>query len=130
MIENGDIEASHTAFRNSLQINQNQDPILAAYDQLGRSSGTGFQKAGFAKLREVSAVYTVPKRWAHKLGASRASITVAGRNLAILWLQQDNIFGRKVIDPEVLFGNPEVSGYVQTVLPQMASFMTTVRLTF
>ena len=45
-------------------------------------------------------------------------------------MQQDNIFGRKVIDPEVRFGNPEVTAYVQTVLPQMASFTTTVRLTF
>ena len=130
MIENGDIEASHTAFRNSLQIYQGTDPILAAYDQLGLVSGAGFQKAGFAKLRELSVVYTLPERWARKIGGSRASVTVAGRNLAILWLQQDNIFGRKVIDPEVRFGNPEVTAYGQTVLPQMASFMTTVRITF
>ena len=37
--------------------------------------------ASFAKLRELSATYTLPDRWAATLRASRASVSLAGREL-------------------------------------------------
>src|SRR5690606_42128711 len=39
------------------------------------------QDAGFARLREISASYTLPDSWARRAGASRATLTITGRNL-------------------------------------------------
>jgi outer membrane receptor protein involved in Fe transport len=72
MIEHGDIEAMHTAFRNSKAINERTDPILMAYDRLGIIPPVGFFNAGFAKLREVSATYTLPSRLVRSFRVSRA----------------------------------------------------------
>ncbi len=130
MLQNGDINAAHTTFRNSRAINEGEDPILLAYDRLGLTDATGFLDAGFAKLREVSGTYTLPPEWAGWLRASRASITVAGRNLATLWVAQRDIFGQPIPDPEVRTPSSNLSGYVQTVLPPFSQVVTTVRLSF
>jgi hypothetical protein len=130
MFQNGDINAAHTTFRNSLAINEARDPILLAYDQLGLTSATGFLDGGFAKLRELSATYSVPAALTRRFGASRASITVAGRNLGILWQAQKDVFGQPVPDPEVRTPSSNLSSYVQTVLPPFSQFTTTVRLSF
>ena len=130
MTQNGDINAAHTTFRNSKAIHEATDPILMAYDRIGVTDPTGFFDAGFAKLREVSATYTVPAAWAARFGASRASITAAGRNLATLWVAQEDVFGLPVPDPEVRTPGSNLSGYVQTVLPPFSQFVTTVRLSF
>ena len=49
------------------------------------------EKATFIRLREASATYDLPQRWAQAFRASRASITVAGRNLwkATSWTGMD-----------------------------------------
>jgi len=130
LIEHGDVEAMHTAFRNSKAINERTDPILVAYDRLGITAPVGFFRAGFAKLREVSATYTLPARLARSFRASRASINVAARNVGYLWRAQREIYGQFVPDPEIRTPGAELSGYVQTVLPPFAQLITTVRLTF
>lgn len=48
----------------------NFEPYMFLYD------------GGFVKLRSLSAQYTLPDRWAGRLGASRASLSVTGTNLA------------------------------------------------
>jgi hypothetical protein len=50
---------------------------------------------------------------------------VSGRNLATLWVEQKDMHGTKTLDPEIYAGGP-----VQTMLPVMASAVTTLRLTF
>jgi hypothetical protein len=130
LIEHGDVEAMHTAFRNSKAINERTDPILVAYDRLGITAPVGFFKAGFAKLREISATYTLPARMARSFRASRASINVAARNVAYLWRAQREIYGQAIPDPEIRTPGAELSAYVQTVLPPFAQLITTVRLTF
>ena len=130
MIENGDIRASHGTFRNSRAINERTDPVLLAYDRTGIANPMGFFDAGFAKLREVSATYTVPAGLASRFGASRASITVAGRNLATLWTAQEEIFGHRIPDPEIRTPSSNLSGYVQTVIPPLSTVITTVRISF
>jgi TonB-linked SusC/RagA family outer membrane protein len=129
---NGDIAASHLAFRNSKAINTGEYPILQAYDQVPGFSfyECGLYNAGWAKLRNVSATYTLPERMVARFGASRASVTLAAQNVAIVWQAQKYIFGRQVIDPEVRTTSSEQSGYVQTVLPQMSSIVATVHVTF
>lgn len=103
------------------------DPLLVAEAQ----GGTAFtdqliQDAGFTRFRELSATYTLPTSVARALKASRASITVAGRNLA-LWT---NFPG---IEPEASFNGGTRGGFgqwEQNVLPQLRSFVTTINLSF
>ena len=127
---NGDIEASHHSFRNSRAINERTNPILVASDQTGNRRPDGLYDSGFAKLREVSLTYTAPRDLASHIGASRATVSLAARNLALLWRAQDDIFGHPIPDPEVRTPSANLSGYVQTVLPPFSTFEMTVRLTF
>lgn len=126
MISVGDVGASHTNFRNSLAINQGPavDPTLAAYDQLGYRFGAQFAKGGFLKLREIAVAYTMPNGIARWFRASRASVSIAARNIATLWVAQPDIFGHKIHDPEVYIGP------TQTMLPLLTSIVATVRLGF
>ena len=59
-----------------------------------------WQDGGFAKLRSVSATYTIPERFTG--GASRASLTLAARELHT-WTKY------KGVDPEVNANNPATS---------------------
>jgi hypothetical protein len=135
MIWNQDASFAQRNARNTRAINDSSDAFLLAYDaltvlaQTGANVRMGFFKAGFAKLREVSATYTLPVAWAARYGLSRAAITVAGRNLAILWRAQKESFGVKLVDPDI--GYPEdLNGRAANALPQYAQFVTAVRLTF
>ncbi|WP_434478265.1 hypothetical protein [Gemmatimonas sp.] len=83
--------------------------------------------ASFARFRELAATYTLPPSFAKRLGASRASVTVAGRNLG-LWT---NFPG---IEPEASFNGGTRGGafgqWEQSVLPQLRQFVTTVNFNF
>jgi hypothetical protein len=124
-VENGDIGAGHVLIRNTRAVNEATDPILMGYAQLGDWQRAGFMDAGFAKLREVSATYTLPDALIARTGATRASITLGGRNLGTLWQATREIYGVRVIDPEM--GD---TGFYQTVLPQMTQAVATLRVTF
>jgi TonB-linked SusC/RagA family outer membrane protein len=83
--------------------------------------------ASFARFRELSVTYTLPSRLATSVRASRASITLAGRNLG-LWT---NFSG---VEPEASFNGGTRGGafgqWEQSVLPQLRQFVTTVSLNF
>lgn len=82
--------------------------------------------AGFAKLREISATYELPEQWASRVGASRAAISLAGRNLHT-WTHY------KGLEPEASFeggGRGTAGQWEQDVIPQLAQFVATVNLTF
>jgi TonB-linked SusC/RagA family outer membrane protein len=85
------------------------------------------QDASFTRLREVALTYTIPGRFVSRLGASGASVTLAGRNLA-LWTSF------KGGDPEASFNGGTRGGqfgqWEQSVLPQLRQFVTTVNLNF
>jgi TonB-dependent SusC/RagA subfamily outer membrane receptor len=78
--------------------------------------------AGFAKLREVSAAVSLPGRWARAIGASRATVTFAGRNLHT-WTNWTGL------DPE-----SRVSPFAQALTfaqtPQLAQFVSTISVAF
>jgi hypothetical protein len=105
------------------------------------ADAVGTYKAGFLRLREVSATYTLSPKWVRAFGASAASLSVAGRNLSMLWTEQHgwntsrdgqitvDVAGMTVWDPEVRAVGQLSNGY-QTILPPTASFVTTMRLTF
>jgi len=109
---------------------ENYDPIYVANAQNGSSLqivNSFIQDASFASLREVSASYSIPERYAQKAGATRASITVAGRNLH-RWTSYTGL------DPESRslqnVNNPFQAAFDQGVTPTLAQFIATLNLTF
>jgi hypothetical protein len=88
-----------TAFGASREVNDRHAPLRdqAAALAYNYSSGTdaGYTyNASFTRLREVSVTYIVPPRWIRPIRARSASVTLAGRNLAI-WTRY------RGVDPEV-----------------------------
>jgi hypothetical protein len=83
----------------------------------------------------------MPKSIFQRIGASSASISVAGRNLSMLWTAQDgwktsrdgsihiDVADQHVWDPEIRAVGQLSNGF-QTILPPTASFSTSLRLTF
>ncbi len=132
--EDGSIEADHQNFQNtkmSNPLNGPVDPVFAAYQGSVGRPPLGFFDASFAKLRELSASYSLPDRFAARLGgASRASITAAWRNVAILYRAQKDIYGAKIFDPEQRPPGAETAARFQTTLPPASQIVFTVRLTY
>ena len=136
---NTEIRALHNQ-GSTLAVIQRNDPLLQVYRAI-EADAPGTYKAGFLRLREVSATYTVPATYARRVGASNASLSLAGRNLSMLWTAENGwntsrdgqvnvpIAGQKVWDPETR-ANGQLSNGFQTILPPTASFTTTLRLTF
>ena len=94
--------------------------------------GTAFtynliRDASFTRLREVSVTYTLPPMLTQYLRTTRASITLAGRNLG-LWTDYPGM------DPEASFNSGTRGGaygqWEQNVLPQSRQFVTTFNLSF
>lgn len=124
----------------TLAVIQRNDPFLQEYRAI-EADAPGTYKAGFLRLRELSASYTLTPRFAQRVGASRGSVTLAARNVAMLWTAQHgwntsrdgeiyvDIAHQHVWDPEIRAVGQLSNGY-QTILPQTASFVGTLRLTF
>lgn len=129
----GDVAAGHVQFRNTRCIHTRCDPFLVAADQLiagGQPFGlAGIMDAGWAKLRTVSATYSFPPTLAGLVGADRASVTVAGRNVATLWVAEEEKFGHPVPDPETSEAQP-LSAYIQESWPHLTSVEAVLRLSF
>jgi TonB-linked SusC/RagA family outer membrane protein len=81
--------------------------------------------ASYTKLREVSLTYTLPQGFATRLGAARAQLSIAGRNLHT-WTNYTGL------EPEASFqgGTRGFGQWEQDVTPQLRSFVGTVHLTF
>jgi len=137
----GDVAAVHAFFLSTKEILEGSDPALSGY--LGTQlllgdpnsiGATGLFKAGFVKLRTISASYELPTGVTRWIGSSRGSVTLAAENIAILWRQQKDAFGVGWIDPEIYPNRStdvtENFGYTQESWPQGFRLRTTVRLTF
>ena len=129
---NGDVAASHLFFANSRCINERPicDPELAAYASQGQVWQTGTMKAGFAKLRTLSATYTLPSSIVGRVGASRGTFTLAGHNLARLWTAEDSKYGHRITDPEIGKEGTALDTYNQELWPQFTTITTSLRLSF
>jgi TonB-linked SusC/RagA family outer membrane protein len=89
-------------------------PALGTIDQY-------YQDGGFAKLRSVSATYTIPERFTG--GASRASLTLAARELHT-WTKY------RGIDPEVNANNAATTATTQdqALVPPLTRFIATFNI--
>ncbi|MDQ6633938.1 MAG: TonB-dependent receptor [Gemmatimonadota bacterium] len=131
--EDGSTEANHQNFQNTAMSNPISgpvDPVFAAYQGSVGRPPLGFFDAGFAKLRELSASYALPDRFASRLGASSASLTGAWRNVAILWQAQTDIYGTRIFDPEQRPPGAETAARFQTTIPPSSQIVFTARLGF
>jgi TonB-linked SusC/RagA family outer membrane protein len=127
----GDIAFGHTTFQNSAKDYAAPDPVFAAYQTVIPRLGLGFFNAGFAKLRELSANYTLPNTLAGRVGAQNASVTGAWRNVRTLWQAQHDIYGTKIFDSETRVPGSSELGYTyQTVIPPTSQVVLTVRLSY
>jgi TonB-linked SusC/RagA family outer membrane protein len=81
--------------------------------------------ASYTKLREISISYNLPGSFASRLGAARASVSIAGRNLHT-WTNYQGL------EPEASFqgGSRGFGQWEQDVTPQLRSFVGTLRLNF
>jgi TonB-linked SusC/RagA family outer membrane protein len=136
---NTEIRALHNQGSTKAVIEQN-DPFLQTY-RIIEADAPGTYKAGFLKLREVSATYNIKPRFVRYAGASRGMLTVAGRNLSMLWTAQQgwntardgeifvDVAGQHVWDPEIRAVGSRSNGY-QTIMPPTASFIASLRLSY
>jgi TonB-linked SusC/RagA family outer membrane protein len=100
------------------------DARLIAGLQRGVSiQGEFVEEASFAKLREVSVGYDVPDNLARRVGARRASLNIAARNLHT-WTNYSGL------DPENMFLSGSPGHLEQDNLPQLAQLITTFRVEF
>ena len=80
----------------------------------------------FLKLREVAVQYALPDDWAGRLGASRATLYVNGRNL---WIWSRN----RMVDGElsgITFGGLELGGESSITLPPNRTFRVGAEVVF
>jgi TonB-linked SusC/RagA family outer membrane protein len=100
--------------------------MLASYQEADRFGDTWINDSSFWRLRELSLSYTVPSTLAQRFGASRATVTMSGRNLQT-WSDWTGL------DPEARFlggARGLFGGLEQNHLPQTTQFITSVNLTF
>ena len=100
-------------------------PRIASISTSGSLVDFAIVDASFAKLRELSATYTLPARWASTLRASSASLSLAGRELHT-WTRYEGL------DPEATYlGGTRGGNYgnwEQGLLPQLARVVVAVNL--
>ena len=98
---------------------------IAAVTADGNLVDYAIEDASFAKLRELSATYTFPDRWAAAIGASRATVSLAGRELRT-WTRYGGL------EPEAMhLGGTRGGNYgnwESNMLPQLSRWVVAVNL--
>jgi outer membrane receptor protein involved in Fe transport len=135
---NGTAAGGHLFFRITREIQERDDPILLGYEALGADgiNQAGIMDASFAKLRRVSATYTLPDAITAGIGADRVTLNLSATNIAILWQATDEVFGYPIRDPEqrdTAAGGNDPGGlhaYIQEAWPLTRRVLLTARVTF
>ena len=115
-------------FRNSRKIN---DPTEADWNDLAEweavsSPGPFVQNHSYAALREISATYSLPGTLTGRLGADRASLRAAVRNVGYLWVHESFTD----VDPDIQRGGSTIEKSQQTLSPQPTRFVISLDFTF
>jgi len=140
IVGNNNAQAAATSYNNTYKSAMGNDAIYQVYRAIGRNP-LSFTYGDFAKLRNITATYTIPGSWISTRGVSRASITTALENI---W----TIYGAKYPNVAELSDGFEMSGPASTpdiemgsqssnatanslgYLPNPMRLITTVRVTF
>ncbi|HUP51229.1 MAG TPA: SusC/RagA family TonB-linked outer membrane protein [Longimicrobiales bacterium] len=124
----------YCGFPNSRESMQGDDPLFVASSRFWAVYPTDRRyafdiDASYIRLREVGARYQLPENMVARVGAERASFSVAARNLWYLWKAQDELGGAKVPSPEIV--NPTNEGAFSLFQwPPLSTVEATLRVTF
>ena len=124
----------YCGFPNSKESMEGDDPLFVASSRFWAVYPTDRRfafdiDASYIRLREVGARYQLPETMTARVGAERASLSVAARNLWYLWRKQDELGGAKVPSPEIV--NPTTEGAFSLFQwPPLSTFEASLRVTF
>jgi TonB-linked SusC/RagA family outer membrane protein len=132
-----DSKRGHRQFDNNLRARcsvfrlclENLDPlkysprVIAEFDSPNLLRDIYYGHAGYTKLRELSASYTIPERFVRRFGGAAATFTVSGRNLHT-WTKWSGV------DPESFFTTEQFARTEQAQTPPLAVFLTSFNITF
>ena len=100
------------------------DPkLIAQYNTSNILRTTFYSDAGYAKLREVSASYVLPNRYAAMIGTNTATITLSGRNL-MTWTNWSSV------DPESFWTVEQFARTAQAQVPPLRQILLSINATF
>jgi TonB-linked SusC/RagA family outer membrane protein len=100
------------------------DPkLIAQYNTSNILRTTFYSDAGYAKLREVSASYVLPNRYAAMIGTTAATLTLSGRNL-MTWSNWSSV------DPESFWTVEQFARTAQAQVPPLRQFLFSINATF
>jgi TonB-dependent starch-binding outer membrane protein SusC len=106
-------------------VNPEANPDEVAARMFASQTFMHVQPADFLKLRDVSLSYTVPGQFVSDLGISRATLTLSGHNLAVLWTRYGGA------DPEVNFHGPADFSRVDSwTMPMIRRLSASLRVNF
>jgi TonB-dependent SusC/RagA subfamily outer membrane receptor len=108
------------------------DPTDVAEAQYGNTGEFALwvNEASFIRFRELSATYRMPATWLGWMGASQGSMSLAARNLGMIWTNWPEYPNHdpEVVDPSATFsGNREPQE--DATVPPLTSLVLTLRLT-
>ena len=121
------VEWAHL-YNNSRHSRAQDDPLWVAGDRLRDERMLETFDGDFWKLREVSVRYQLPESLL--MGVDRASLSLAGRNLANLWRAQTDVWGVQVADPEHGSAGQVAGGANWFNGPPLTTWTATMRVTF
>lgn len=98
--------------------------ISGYYQQMSHIAEEFIYDASFVKLRELSLSYKVPRPFLSKLGIASATVSIVGRNLAMLYKDK----GLENVDPESSVASGNAQGIERLVYPVTRNFGLTVKL--
>jgi hypothetical protein len=102
----------------------NADPkLIAQYNTSNILRTTFYSDASYAKLREISASYVLPNKYAAMIGTSAATITFSGRNL-MTWSNWSSV------DPESFWTVEQFARTAQAQVPPLRQFLLSINATF
>lgn len=125
------VPAKHTSWRNSLAIQEQTDPIFMGTLAQSRNP-TGLIDNGYLNFEELGVQYQIQSELAQRLGAERASIALAMRNLGFIWREEwrTKIGGVRVPDVRQGLGNQEFIGQQDSQAPLSSSGLVRLRISF
>lgn len=118
---NADGSPAYEPFSSTL----NQEQIKNYWYNLGERCQENFiYDASFVKLRQVSLEYTLPGRILSKTPFSNLTLSLSGRNLAILYKNIDNV------DPESSYSDSNAQGLDYFAMPGTRTYGFNLRVAF
>ncbi len=121
-------------YNNCLKGVERTDPIWLAGRLFGTYGDDRYQgrfPADFWKLRQVGMRYSLPSDLVGRLGADRASISISGNNLWMIWQKtKTDLAGNPIYDPEYSVNSDNPAQTALWEMPGISSLNATLRVTF